>query len=92
MGIDTSSAATAVPPLLRSARGELPKVDELAAATAEAGLAALFGEPGDARDSLICAAAPILWHLRRFDSQQDAAAAVREVLDNGEALRRLNSE
>jgi anthranilate phosphoribosyltransferase len=92
MGIETTAAATGLPPELKTKRDESPDVTALAAATAEAGLAALFGEEGEARDSLVCAAAAVLWHLRKYPSQGAAADAVREALDTHEALRRLNTE
>jgi anthranilate phosphoribosyltransferase len=56
---------------------------------AEAGMEALTGKPGPTRDGLICAAALCLWHLRRRDSLKGAADAVREVLDSGKALERI---
>jgi anthranilate phosphoribosyltransferase len=61
----------------------------IAKAAAAAGLAALAGEPGPTRDSLIYGAALCLWHLGRYGSLQSAAQAVRGVLDRGEALDRL---
>lgn len=56
---------------------------------AEAGMDALAGKPGPTRDGLICAAALCLRHLKRHDSLKDAADAVREVLDSGMALERI---
>jgi anthranilate phosphoribosyltransferase len=61
----------------------------VARAAVEAGLAALSGRPGPTRDSLVCGAALCLWHLKRHDSLQSAAAAVRRVLDSGQALQRI---
>lgn len=61
----------------------------IAKAAAAAGQAALAGEPGPTRDSLIYGAALCLWHLGRRASLQSAAEAVRGVLDRGEALNRL---
>jgi len=57
-----------------------------AQAAADAGLAALQGAPGPARDSLIYGAAIMLYHLRLHASLQDAAAAVAAALDSGAAL------
>ena len=57
-----------------------------AQAAADAGLAALKGESGPARDGLILGAALCLWHLGRYHDPQSAAGAVREVLDSGQAL------
>jgi anthranilate phosphoribosyltransferase len=92
MGITSTAASTAVDSELRTKHGEKPDIPALAAATAEAGLAALFGTEGEARDSLVCSAAAVLWHLRKYPSQGVAADAVREALDSHEALRRLNTE
>lgn len=70
---------------------ELVQLDTAAVATAaaQAGLEALGGAPGPTRDALTCAGALCLWHLRRRDSLQAAADAVRQVLDNGQALARI---
>jgi anthranilate phosphoribosyltransferase len=70
-----------------------PELDNatVARAAADAGLAALSGEPGPTRDSLVCGAALCLWHLQRHATLHAAAAAVRQVLDSGQALSRLES-
>lgn len=56
---------------------------------ADAGMAALAGQPGATRDSLIYGAALCLWHLKRYDSLAGAAQAVRTALDSGKALAHL---
>ena len=61
----------------------------VARAAAQAGLAALSGQAGPTRDSLVCGGALCLWHLKRHDTLQSAAAAVRRVLDSGQALERI---
>ena len=61
----------------------------VAKAAAQAGLEALRGAPGATRDAVVCAGALCLWHLRRRASLEAAADAVREVLDNGQALARI---
>lgn len=61
----------------------------VAKAAADAGTAALAGQPGATRDSLIYGAALCLWHLGRHDSLSGAAQAVRAVLDSGKALEHL---
>jgi len=69
-----------------------PRLDDAAAVAqlaAQAGLAALSGEPGPTRDALVCGAALCLWHLKHHDSLPSAATAVRAVLDSGEALQRI---
>ncbi|MBA2491535.1 MAG: anthranilate phosphoribosyltransferase [Gammaproteobacteria bacterium] len=59
--------------------------DSAASAAAQAGLAALAGEPGAARDSLVYGGAIALTHLRRFDTLRAAAEVVRSALDTGAA-------
>lgn len=61
----------------------------VAKAAAEAGLEALAGKSGPTRDGLICAAALCLRHLKCHDSLKGAADAVREALDSGKALERI---
>ncbi len=62
---------------------------QVAIAAAREGMDALSGVPNPARDVLISTGALCLWQLRRRDSLRSAADAVRQVLDNGEALARL---
>jgi anthranilate phosphoribosyltransferase len=64
----------------------------VAKAAAEAGMAALAGQPGPTRDSLVLGAALCLWHLKRHDSLEGAAHAVRAVLDSGKALARVRHQ
>jgi anthranilate phosphoribosyltransferase len=66
-------------------------IDAAAEAAAKAGLAALEGGAGPARDSLVYGAAIVLTHLGRHASMAQAADRVRQVLDRGEALARLRS-
>jgi len=65
--------------------------DATAEAAAAAGLAALNGAPGPARDSLVCAAALCLKHVGRFETLRAAADAVRAALDSGAARARFQS-
>lgn len=60
--------------------------DAVAAHAATLGGAALAGEPGPFRDSLVYAAALVLHHLG-IDSLAGAAARARRVLDDGSARR-----
>jgi anthranilate phosphoribosyltransferase len=96
LGIDQPVVAEPMPGSGEGDRQEddrpAPKLDSprLAQAAAQAGLAALSGNFGTARDSLVCGAALCLWHLKRHESLQAAAAAVRRVLDSGAALERLH--
>jgi len=61
-------------------------VDAVAVNAAQAGMEALQGKPGPARDALIYAAALCLRHLGRAADLPSAAAMVRAVLDSGKAL------
>jgi anthranilate phosphoribosyltransferase len=95
LGIDEAVLAPPVPGRVQRQGDEqdqsAPDLDNVAVARAAAqeGLAALSGRAGPTRDSLICGGALCLWHLKRHDSLQGAAAAVRRVLDCGEALKRI---
>jgi anthranilate phosphoribosyltransferase len=95
LGIDQTVIA---PPIPGGSRPEAEAGSEtgaeldtaaVAQAAAQAGLAALRGQPGATRDSLVCGAALCLWHLQRHDSLQVASGAVRQVLDSGRALEHL---
>jgi len=61
----------------------------VAKAAAKAGMAALAGQPGPTRDSLVYGAALCLWHLGRHGALKSAADAVRGVLESGKALEHL---
>ena len=71
----------------RKSDGTGGEVDGLAIAraAAEAGLGALDGAPGPARDSLVYAAALVLRHTGRARELRDGAALVRSALDDGRA-------
>jgi anthranilate phosphoribosyltransferase len=92
LGIDQSVRAPRLPggPAGEDA-DDGPEIDNdaVAKAAAEAGIAALTGQPGPTRDSLVYGAALCLWHLGRHGSLKSAADAARGALDSGEALRRL---
>ncbi len=66
-------------------------VDAAAAATVEAGEAALGGARGPMRDSLVYAAALCQLHLRRCATLQEGAARAAAVIDAGAALDRWRS-
>ncbi len=98
IGISQSKRAVPIP-------DDLPKVknkgdtiattvdpDAIAKAAAEAGIAALEGKGGPVYDSLVYAAAICLLHLKRHDSLQAAADAVRKALDSGEPLTRFRAQ
>ena len=57
----------------------------IADAAARAGLDALDGAPGPARDSLVYAAALVLRHVGRAGRLADGAALVHEAIDGGRA-------
>lgn len=97
LGIEQSTRAIPLPKDLPPPDQSLDRiaidfdVDAGAARAAEAGLAALEGKTGPARDSLVYSAAIVLEHLGRADSRQAAADRVREVLDSGQALAHFNA-
>ncbi len=62
------------------------EVDAAAQLAADAGLAALKGQTGPARDALTYATAICLHHLGRETSLASAADKARQVLDSGKAL------
>jgi anthranilate phosphoribosyltransferase len=97
LGIDQPLRAV---PLPEDLPGATKKGDEIAVgvdtqaaalAAAEAGIAALEGQPGASRDALVYSAAACLWHLGRHDSMHTAAGAVRKALDSGAARSRLGA-
>jgi len=61
-------------------------VDQLADHAAQAGLKALEGEKGPARDSLIYSGAIMLTHMGVETDLKDAAKIVRAAVDSGRAL------
>jgi anthranilate phosphoribosyltransferase len=94
LGIEQSVRAPRVPGA--SDAGEANEADDapldagaVAKAAAEAGKAALAGEPGATRDCLVYGAALCLWHLGRHATLPEAAGAVRRVLDRGKPLEHL---
>ncbi|MBD3620127.1 MAG: anthranilate phosphoribosyltransferase [Chromatiales bacterium] len=95
VGIDQASRAVPIPesvPAAASQKDEIDSavdIDALARISAEMGVEALSGKAGPMRDSLVYSAAICLHHLKRYDSLQSAADAVRDVLDNGSALERF---
>ncbi len=91
IGIAQSLRAPRIPGMSDDGESEAPfDAAAVAKAAAEAGLAALNGEPGPTRDCLVYGAALCLWHLKHHGSLKDAAEAVRGALDGGKALRCLH--
>jgi len=95
LGIDQTIRAPLIPDNIATVpnadidTGVAPDNSAVAQAAAAAGMAALGGEPGPTRDSLIYGAALCLWHLQRHATLRGAADAARAALDAGDALRRL---
>jgi anthranilate phosphoribosyltransferase len=91
LGIDQSVRAVPLPADLHKAGGAGETFDAatVAQAAAQAGMEALAGQPGPTREGLVFSAALCLWQVRRYDSVPAAARAVREVLDSGRALVRM---
>lgn len=98
IGIRQSSRAVPMPGVFtRSVGGSEDGVTVLdtqaiAQAAAEAGLTALEGQRGAAYDSLVYGAAICLCHLKRYNSLNAAADAVRNILDTGVPLARFRSQ
>ena len=97
VGIDRSTRAVPLPADMPAATAQgdgiptTPDIDAAAESAAHAGLAALAGEPGPARDSLVYAGAIVLHHLGRHASLAEAADSVRNALDSGAALARFKA-
>ena len=87
LGIVAETRAVPLPPELVPADDAIIDSDALAARAAQLGLAALAGERGLTYDSLVYACAICLSHLKRYPDLQTAAAAVRSMLDSGQALK-----
>lgn len=87
LGIVAETRAVPLPAELVPAEDALIDSDALAAQAARLGLAALAGERGLTYDSLVYACAICLSHLKRYPDLQTAAAAVRSMLDSGQALK-----
>ncbi|NOZ37532.1 MAG: anthranilate phosphoribosyltransferase [Gammaproteobacteria bacterium] len=66
-------------------------VDAAAKAAAEVGMEALQGKAGSARDCLVYSASICLHRLGRSGTLAEAAETVREILDSGAALARLEA-
>jgi anthranilate phosphoribosyltransferase len=65
--------------------------DAVAKMAADAGLSALNGERGSTYDALVYTAAIALWHLKKYANIRDAADKVRQVLDDGSALKHFKA-
>jgi len=97
LGIVHTERAVPLPPLdapigsgvRPSARPATDALARIATEAARTGRAALAGETGPARDSLVYAGAVALYGLGRADTLVDGAAAVRAVLDDGQAEARF---
>ncbi|MBC8259458.1 MAG: anthranilate phosphoribosyltransferase [SAR324 cluster bacterium] len=61
----------------------------IAKLAAEEGISALEGRESPTFDALLYSASLTLWHLGRFDSVKQAAAAVREILASGRGAKRF---
>jgi len=90
LGIEQSVRAPRIPGASDEGQSEAPfDAAAVAKAAAEAGVAALAGQPGATRDCLIYGAALCLWHLGRHGDLRSAAESVRSALDRGNAMEHL---
>ncbi|WP_456417357.1 anthranilate phosphoribosyltransferase [Thiolapillus sp.] len=64
-------------------------IKDAALAAADAGMQALNGKQGATYDSLVYTGALILKHMGKHDNLEQAAEAVRAVLDSGKAANRV---
>jgi anthranilate phosphoribosyltransferase len=90
LGIEQSVRAPRIPGTSDEGEDATPlDTAAVAKAAAEAGRAALEGQPGPTHDCLVYGAALCLWHLGRHGSLNEAAGAVRGALDRGKPLEHL---
>lgn len=94
--ISQSNRAALIPetllkPPVTATADALPDIAQLAELAAAEGLAALRGEPGLARDSLIMTSALILWQTGKAANLQAAGEQVRMALDSKQALTRFQA-
>jgi anthranilate phosphoribosyltransferase len=94
VGIAQDNRAVPIPgDIPQTAKGEgavsLTDIAAGAQRAAEYGLAALGGAHGPTYDSLVYSGALVLKHVGRASDLSSAAASLREVLDSGRALRRV---
>jgi anthranilate phosphoribosyltransferase len=94
LGIVQQTRAVPIPDdVPQTAKGEgavsLTDVQVGAQKAAELGLAALSGEKGATYDSLVYAGALVLKHLGRTTDLATAGEVLRDVLDSGRALKRV---
>jgi len=96
IGIEQTVRATPLPDELPPA----PESEDVCASfdaeavakmAADAGFAALNGEAGSTYDALVYSGAIALWHLKKFDDIKAAANKIREVLNDGSALKHFNA-
>lgn len=93
LGIQQETRAVPLPKELNQAAGTVNEFDVniIAIRAAEAGMAALQGQTGPARDSLVYSAALCLRHLGHARDLQTGADMARQVLDSGKALMHFNA-
>ena len=94
IGIEQPERSVPLPEGVEKVKGggasDAEAVAIIADKAAEAGLAALNGDPGPAYDSLLYSATVALHHLQK-ESLADAAERVRAVLDDGSALAKFQA-
>ena len=88
LGINSKLRAIAFPKRFENGT----KRDLLAEYVVDLGCSALSGESGMFYDGLVYSASLILWHLGKSKTLQAAADRVREVLNSGKALNRLEAK
>ena len=93
LNINSDQRAQPIPEHLKTAKNvDSPTaIDSIALVSASLGIAALEGEKGYTRDSIVYSGAAILNHLRIHQTMTKAADAIREVLDNGAAKAQFDA-
>jgi len=91
LGIEQSFRNNPLPVSLKDieANNTPETIQALAQEAAKQGLAALKGEAGAARDSMVYCGSIILSHIAKI-SMADAAEQLKNALDNGKALEKFN--
>ncbi len=97
VSVISETRAVPIPDHLKTDQASLSDVDKvpdiaaLSACSAKLGLAALQGENGPTKDSLVYSGSICLTHCGISQSLKEGAALVREIIDSGVALQRFQN-
>ncbi len=94
-GVEQDLRAVPLPPEIKGYRRRNDDIEvdgsAISKAAAKAGLDALSGAPGAARDSLVYSAALILRHVGKVQDLAQGAEVAKKAIDRGQALRHFQS-